>query len=150
MYELPNAADSDLMAARLQGGLSHVDSSAYLVNYILFRLDLIVPIGNINVDLVLSPIECLMSWKIFLLHLNKRVTVTYTDFAEYDLENPRIITKCKHHFHLSCIYEWMERSDTCPICEEVCKAKNRLCYICVHCVQFRLNIYLFIFFVYLI
>lgn len=42
-----------------------------------------------------------------------------TCLEEYDLENPRIITNCKHHFHLSCIYEWMERSDTCPICEEI-------------------------------
>lgn len=39
--------------------------------------------------------------------------------ADYDTENPRIVTKCKHHFHLSCILEWMERSDTCPICDQV-------------------------------
>uniref|UniRef100_A0A6N2MUK5 RING-type E3 ubiquitin transferase n=1 Tax=Salix viminalis TaxID=40686 RepID=A0A6N2MUK5_SALVM len=38
--------------------------------------------------------------------------------AEYDLENPKHITKCEHHFHLSCILEWMERSDTCPICDQ--------------------------------
>ncbi|PIA49278.1 hypothetical protein AQUCO_01300259v1 [Aquilegia coerulea] len=37
---------------------------------------------------------------------------------EYDAENPRIITKCDHHFHLSCILEWMERSDTCPVCDQ--------------------------------
>lgn len=37
---------------------------------------------------------------------------------EYDAENPRNITKCQHHFHLSCILEWMERSDTCPICDQ--------------------------------
>ncbi|XP_012481995.1 probable E3 ubiquitin-protein ligase RHB1A isoform X2 [Gossypium raimondii] len=35
---------------------------------------------------------------------------------EYGTENPKLITKCEHHFHLSCILEWMERSDTCPIC----------------------------------
>lgn len=35
---------------------------------------------------------------------------------EYNLENPKIETKCAHHFHLSCIYEWMERSESCPIC----------------------------------
>lgn len=40
--------------------------------------------------------------------------------AEYDLENPRIMTKCEHHFHLSCILEWRERSDTCPVCDQVC------------------------------
>ncbi|XP_061967046.1 probable E3 ubiquitin-protein ligase RHB1A [Populus nigra] len=37
---------------------------------------------------------------------------------EYDLENPKHITKCEHHFHLSCILEWMERSDICPICDQ--------------------------------
>ncbi|XP_042477270.1 probable E3 ubiquitin-protein ligase RHB1A [Macadamia integrifolia] len=42
-----------------------------------------------------------------------------TCFEEYDEENPRIITKCEHHFHLSCILEWMERSDTCPVCDQL-------------------------------
>ncbi|TYJ08844.1 hypothetical protein E1A91_A11G100100v1 [Gossypium mustelinum] len=37
---------------------------------------------------------------------------------EYDGENPKLSTKCEHHFHLSCILEWMERSDTCPICAQ--------------------------------
>lgn len=40
-------------------------------------------------------------------------------FAEYDTDNPRIVSKCNHHFHLSCILEWMERSRTCPICDQV-------------------------------
>ncbi|KAG6777576.1 hypothetical protein POTOM_017401 [Populus tomentosa] len=35
---------------------------------------------------------------------------------EYTQENPKIMTKCSHHFHLGCIYEWMERSDGCPVC----------------------------------
>ncbi|KAH7577957.1 hypothetical protein JRO89_XS01G0320600 [Xanthoceras sorbifolium] len=39
---------------------------------------------------------------------------------EYDAENPKLVTKCEHHFHLSCILEWNERSDTCPICDQVC------------------------------
>ncbi|XP_010556081.1 PREDICTED: E3 ubiquitin-protein ligase At3g02290-like [Tarenaya hassleriana] len=34
----------------------------------------------------------------------------------YTPENPKILTKCSHHFHLSCIYEWLDRSDLCPIC----------------------------------
>ncbi|TVU27665.1 hypothetical protein EJB05_19161 [Eragrostis curvula] len=38
---------------------------------------------------------------------------------EYDEENPRSITKCQHHFHLCCILEWMERSDTCPVCDQI-------------------------------
>ncbi|KAM7472222.1 hypothetical protein LguiA_010405 [Lonicera macranthoides] len=41
-----------------------------------------------------------------------------TCLEDYDEENPRISTKCNHHFHLSCILEWMERSDTCPICNQ--------------------------------
>ncbi|KAL2461539.1 RING-H2 finger B1A [Abeliophyllum distichum] len=45
-----------------------------------------------------------------------------TCLEEYDAENPKIMTKCNHHFHLSCILEWMERSDTCPICDQVCFA----------------------------
>ncbi|XP_072958074.1 E3 ubiquitin-protein ligase At3g02290-like [Typha angustifolia] len=38
---------------------------------------------------------------------------------EYLPENPRIILQCNHHFHLGCIYEWMERSEACPICGKV-------------------------------
>lgn len=36
----------------------------------------------------------------------------------YDENNPKINTQCKHHYHLSCILEWMERSNTCPICDQ--------------------------------
>uniref|UniRef100_A0A0A9CZU4 RING-type E3 ubiquitin transferase n=1 Tax=Arundo donax TaxID=35708 RepID=A0A0A9CZU4_ARUDO len=39
--------------------------------------------------------------------------------GEYDDENPRSTTKCDHHFHLCCILEWMERSDTCPVCDQI-------------------------------
>ncbi|KAG8090850.1 hypothetical protein GUJ93_ZPchr0011g28032 [Zizania palustris] len=38
---------------------------------------------------------------------------------EYDEENPRSLTKCEHHFHLCCILEWMERSETCPVCDQI-------------------------------
>ncbi|KAL6981984.1 putative E3 ubiquitin-protein ligase rhb1a [Sarracenia purpurea var. burkii] len=41
-----------------------------------------------------------------------------TCLEDYDAENPKIITKCNHHFHLSCILEWMERSETCPMCNQ--------------------------------
>ncbi|KAK9910369.1 hypothetical protein M0R45_034334 [Rubus argutus] len=37
---------------------------------------------------------------------------------DYETENPDFTTKCEHHYHLSCILEWMERSDTCPICDQ--------------------------------
>ncbi|KAJ7944945.1 E3 ubiquitin-protein ligase [Quillaja saponaria] len=37
---------------------------------------------------------------------------------EYDAENPKITTKCEHHFHLACILEWMERSEMCPVCDK--------------------------------
>ncbi|KAH8511142.1 hypothetical protein H0E87_008611 [Populus deltoides] len=42
-----------------------------------------------------------------------------TCLDEYTKENPKIMTKCSHHFHLGCIYEWMERSDSCPVCGKV-------------------------------
>ncbi|KAA8547878.1 hypothetical protein F0562_004307 [Nyssa sinensis] len=42
-----------------------------------------------------------------------------TCLEEYTSENPKIITKCTHHFHLGCIYEWMERSESCPVCGKV-------------------------------
>ncbi|KAG6399002.1 hypothetical protein SASPL_140475 [Salvia splendens] len=39
-----------------------------------------------------------------------------TCLEEYTSENPKITAKCNHHYHLSCIYEWMERSENCPVC----------------------------------
>ncbi|KAG6483687.1 hypothetical protein ZIOFF_060339 [Zingiber officinale] len=44
--------------------------------------------------------------------------------AEYTSEDPKIIMQCSHHFHLGCIYEWMERSEACPVCGKV----TSLCY----------------------
>nr|XP_018453208.1 PREDICTED: probable E3 ubiquitin-protein ligase RHB1A [Raphanus sativus] len=41
-------------------------------------------------------------------------------FEFYEAENPKIKTNCEHDFHLSCILEWMERSDGCPICDKNC------------------------------
>ena len=32
-------------------------------------------------------------------------------------DNPKIWTQCGHHFHLACIYEWLERKQTCPLCD---------------------------------
>ncbi|KAL2349117.1 hypothetical protein Fmac_003117 [Flemingia macrophylla] len=42
-----------------------------------------------------------------------------TCFEGYSDQNPKIIAKCKHHYHLGCIYDWKERSETCPTCREV-------------------------------
>ncbi|XP_022735658.1 E3 ubiquitin-protein ligase At3g02290-like [Durio zibethinus] len=38
---------------------------------------------------------------------------------EYIPENPKIVLQCSHGYHLSCIYEWMERSESCPICDKM-------------------------------
>ncbi|KAJ6815426.1 E3 ubiquitin-protein ligase-like [Iris pallida] len=42
-----------------------------------------------------------------------------TCLEDYTPENPKIVMKCSHHFHLGCIYEWKERSDFCPVCGKV-------------------------------
>ncbi|KAE8654696.1 putative leucine-rich repeat receptor-like serine/threonine-protein kinase [Hibiscus syriacus] len=39
-----------------------------------------------------------------------------TCLEEYEPENPQIVLQCSHSYHLGCIYEWMERSENCPIC----------------------------------
>jgi hypothetical protein len=31
-------------------------------------------------------------------------------------DNPRVVAKCGHQYHLPCIYEWLERSPNCPMC----------------------------------
>ncbi|CAN0929419.1 E3 ubiquitin-protein ligase At3g02290 [Linum grandiflorum] len=36
----------------------------------------------------------------------------------YDYENPKIYMQCMHYYHLSCAYEWMQRSATCPVCSK--------------------------------
>ncbi|KAG9146425.1 hypothetical protein Leryth_011708 [Lithospermum erythrorhizon] len=42
-----------------------------------------------------------------------------TCLEEFNYENPKIVTKCSHEYHLSCIYEWMERSKKCPVCNRL-------------------------------
>ncbi|EOA15733.1 hypothetical protein CARUB_v10006703mg [Capsella rubella] len=37
---------------------------------------------------------------------------------EYEFDNPKLLTKCGHDFHLACILEWMERSEACPVCDK--------------------------------
>ncbi|CAN8260669.1 unnamed protein product [Cochlearia groenlandica] len=51
--------------------------------------------------------------------LSEDEDVCPTCLEEYTTENPKIVTKCSHHFHLGCIYEWMERSENCPVCGKV-------------------------------
>ena len=34
-------------------------------------------------------------------------------------DNPQVWTRCGHHFHMQCLYEWLERKETCPLCEAV-------------------------------
>ncbi|KAK1297249.1 E3 ubiquitin-protein ligase [Acorus calamus] len=52
----------------------------------------------------------------YIISSSEDEDVCPTCLEEYTLENPRIVTQCAHHFHLGCIYEWMERSETCPVC----------------------------------
>lgn len=52
----------------------------------------------------------------YKLRLSEDEDVCPTCLDEYTLENPKIMTGCSHHFHLGCIYEWMERNESCPIC----------------------------------
>ncbi|KAF5825738.1 hypothetical protein DUNSADRAFT_7254 [Dunaliella salina] len=35
----------------------------------------------------------------------------------FHADNPKTFTACGHHFHVPCLFEWIERKDTCPICE---------------------------------
>ncbi|KAH0455992.1 hypothetical protein IEQ34_013899 [Dendrobium chrysotoxum] len=63
-------------------------------------------------------------------HINSSTTffteddVCPTCLEDYDAENPRIITKCKHHFHLSCILEWFERSNNCAVCNRLMEVED--------------------------
>ncbi|XP_077222443.1 E3 ubiquitin-protein ligase At3g02290-like isoform X2 [Tasmannia lanceolata] len=52
----------------------------------------------------------------YILTSSEDEDVCPTCLEEYTSENPKIMTQCSHHFHLGCIYEWMERSDSCPVC----------------------------------
>eukprot|EP00271_Cylindrocystis_brebissonii_P011596 TRINITY_DN29462_c0_g1_i1.p1 TRINITY_DN29462_c0_g1~~TRINITY_DN29462_c0_g1_i1.p1 ORF type:complete len:451 (+),score=88.98 TRINITY_DN29462_c0_g1_i1:322-1674(+) len=45
------------------------------------------------------------------------------DFTE---ENPKMVSKCGHEFHLGCIYEWMNRSTLCPVCSKVMEFEESL------------------------
>ncbi|KAK3027264.1 hypothetical protein RJ639_041210, partial [Escallonia herrerae] len=67
-----------------------------------------------------SPVEVLVAKVVaqvaHVLASEDEEDVCPTCLEEYTEENPRINTKCSHHYHLGCIYEWMERKETCPVC----------------------------------
>lgn len=42
-----------------------------------------------------------------------------TCLEEFTPDNPKITTHCRHDYHLSCIYEWQQRSEKCPVCAKV-------------------------------
>lgn len=35
---------------------------------------------------------------------------------DYTAENPKFFGECRHHFHLHCLLEWKQRSNSCPMC----------------------------------
>ena len=60
------------------------------------------------------------------VHKEATLTITYQPSSTPSLkhtrnhktDNPQIFTSCGHHFHMQCIYEWLERGrETCPLCE---------------------------------
>ncbi|KAL0773219.1 hypothetical protein Bca101_038370 [Brassica carinata] len=53
---------------------------------------------------------------LFQLHLDECPIC----LEQYDIDNPKLLTKCGHNFHLACILEWMERSEACPVSDKVC------------------------------
>ncbi|KAK3039800.1 hypothetical protein RJ639_027113 [Escallonia herrerae] len=70
-----------------------------------------------------SPVEVLVAKVVaevsYVLASEDEEDVCPTCLEEYTEENPRINTECSHHYHLGCIYEWMERKETCPVCGKV-------------------------------
>ncbi|GFQ05017.1 E3 ubiquitin-protein ligase at3g02290 [Phtheirospermum japonicum] len=69
---------------------------------------------NLRSPVKLSTAEPTMEFA-HIYYTSENEDVCPTCLEEYTTENPKIITKCSHHFHLGCIYEWMERSDNCPV-----------------------------------
>lgn len=40
-----------------------------------------------------------------------------TCLEAYTDDDPKIFTRCGHAFHMQCIFAWLERKSTCPLCE---------------------------------
>lgn len=72
-------------------------------------------------SVILSPSETHLSkhktWKNQLVDEEEEDSCPIC-FEDYEADNPKIKTNCEHDFHLSCILEWMERSNGCPICDK--------------------------------
>lgn len=47
-----------------------------------------------------------------------------TCLEAYTGDNPRVTAACGHSFHLPCIYEWLERAPTCPVCGRKMEAEG--------------------------
>lgn len=64
----------------------------------------------------------------YILKIELLLNISASSFvlfcAEYESENPRLLTNCGHDFHLACILEWMERSEACPVCDKVCVSEK--------------------------
>ncbi|EME28145.1 zinc finger (C3HC4-type RING finger) family protein [Galdieria sulphuraria] len=54
-----------------------------------------------------------------LVSEDEKEDICPTCLEPYTEENPKITAKCGHTFHLSCIYEWLERSRYCPVCANI-------------------------------
>ncbi|KAG9439178.1 hypothetical protein H6P81_019343 [Aristolochia fimbriata] len=67
----------------------------------------------------ISPTAKVLIGDVYMFTSSEDEDVCPTCLEEYTTENPKIVTQCAHHFHLGCIYEWMERSDSCPVCGKV-------------------------------
>uniref|UniRef100_A0A7N0VJA6 RING-type E3 ubiquitin transferase n=1 Tax=Kalanchoe fedtschenkoi TaxID=63787 RepID=A0A7N0VJA6_KALFE len=77
--------------------------------------------GEVKIEIALSEkLEIELSKSVDAIpFVMEEEDVCPTCLEEYDAENPKIMTKCDHHFHLACILEWKERSETCPVCDQV-------------------------------
>ncbi|KAI3934739.1 hypothetical protein MKW92_006153 [Papaver armeniacum] len=78
---------------------------------LLYFVDSIRALKWVNV--AFSAIE-----KRWLLRINY-ANFLFTSTCRIYSGKPKILTQCSHHYHLVCIYEWMERSETCPVCGKV-------------------------------
>ncbi|PRQ51590.1 putative transcription factor C2H2 family [Rosa chinensis] len=47
------------------------------------------------------------------------IIYTSSEEEEDNILQKKTMTKCSHRYHLGCIYEWMERSESCPVCSKV-------------------------------